>query len=243
MKQRLEWFDVSDWLVGRYLQLTSRPARELPPAVYLVLSLLVLMQVANPGALERIASQGLGQGLLAALTGLLVLSALLTFGDALLRYPRTVLAPSACDALLHSTLAAVGLKLAFGADLFPEPAGALVIGGLGLSSAGAGTYLLCMAALQSWRADGQWQERQLRGLLRRDHVVRGAVIAGLGALLFAASVRNIPGLGFEPSRQDLSTPVLVLTVLALLGYSFHSVWSLHVEDLRVSRGEVSTTAG
>jgi hypothetical protein len=241
MKQRFDWLEVSDRLLGRYLELTSRPARELPPAVYLLLGLLALLQAANPGSIERIASQGLGRGLLAGLAGLLVLSALFTVGDALLRHPRGVLAPSACDALLHTTLAAVGLKLAFGADLIPEPAGALVIGGLGLSSAGAGAYLLCMAALRSWRAKGLWSQHQLRGLLRRDYLVRGGVIAGLGALLFAASVSNIPELGFEPSRHDLSTPLLVLTVLALLAYCLHSVWSIHVEALRSSRGEVSTT--
>jgi hypothetical protein len=227
MKPRLGLLDAFDWLAGQYLERTERATRELPPILYLSLGLLALLQVLNPGAIERIASQTAGRWLLAALTGLLILATVFAVADLALNRTRTVLGPGALDALLHFSLAAVGLKLSFGPDLVPEPAGTLVIGALGLACAGAGAFSL-LTALLRLRAEPDGSSLR-SGLVLRDHLVRGGVPLVLGALLFASSVQGLAVHGLDPTRQLWAVPLLAVATLALFAYGLHSIWSMRQE--------------
>ena len=227
LPKRFSTLDGLDWLVEQYLERTERASRELPPILYLSLALLAALQALNPGALERIASQTVGRWLLAAVSGLLLLATLFALADLVFHRRRTLLGPGALDALLHFSLAAVGLELSFGSDLLPASASAFVIGGLGLACAGAGAFLLSVA-VRSWSADDGSNMRT--GLVRRDQVVRGAVLFVLGALFFASSVQNMPGLGLDPSRQIWALPLLGLATIALFAYGLHAIWSMRQES-------------
>lgn len=227
MRPRLGLLDAFDWLAARYLERTERAARELPPILYLSLALLALLQAVNPGAIERIAAQSVGRWLLAGVTALLFVAAVLAVTDLALHRARTLLGPGGLDALLHFSLATVGLELSFGRQLLPAALGSVVIGGLGLSCAGAGSYVAA-AALLHWRSDHDVSSLR-SGLVLRDHLVRGGVPMVLGSLLFASSVQNLPGLGLDPSRQVWAIPLLVAATLALFVYGLHGIWSMRQE--------------
>jgi hypothetical protein len=73
---------------------------------------------------------------------------------------------------------------------------------------------------------GDWHRQRFSQLVRRDRLVRGALIAILGALLFVASIKHVPEHGFFPTVQNFGIPLLALTALALLGYGVLGAWSL-----------------
>jgi len=216
------WLGV---LANRWSDAISQAARGVPVPTYLVLGGLALLQLVNPGAVQRVASQEDGRALLLVPTGSLLLSAALAAGNAIWG-PRARMAPGLRDALMHCAFVVAGLKLSFGAHVVSEPAGAAIIGTLGLATAGAGVHLWVAAALRSTPPDGNWQAHRHRLLMRSDDLARGILIAILGALLFTAGVQDVPGAGLDPGGHALIFPLLALGATALLGYGFLGIWSM-----------------
>ncbi len=222
-------FDPLDWIATPSAERTARALRALSGTVYLLLSLLAAMQMLSPGALQRVAAQPAGELLLVGLASLLLLLAAVTIGSVALRSPAPAPHPGAGDALLHFALAVGGLDLALGHSLLSGSASSLVFGGLGLLLFGSGMVLLLSGALPGTDADTV-RGRHLRALERRDQIVRGLVLAVLGAFLFAATADGVSGSAVGLARTPWGLPLLAATGAALFAYGLHALWLLREEN-------------
>jgi hypothetical protein len=203
-----------------------RTARGFSATLYLVVALLAALQLVNPGAVQRIASQAAGSALLAALAVLLLVVALFELADVGLRRPRNALEPGFGDVLLHSACAWAGLELSVLQKLLPSSTRLAACGALGFCLIIAGVYRLLRSARPGETDDNEFRARKLCALSRRDHLTRGASFAILGAFLVAVAV----GAGFDVTRGPWTVALLALTVLALAGYGLHTIWTLQEED-------------
>ncbi len=215
-------FDPLDWIAAFSTERAARTLRALSGTVYLLLSLLAAMQILSPGAVQRIAAQAPGEVLLLALAGLLLLLGAMAASSVAMGAPHEAPHPGASDALLHFALAVAGFDLALG--LLPATLGSIVMGGLGLSLLGCGVGLLLSGALPGGDPNQNTQDtRRQRAVQRRDHVVRGLVLAVLGAFLFEAVAGSAPGkaIGFASTPWEM--PLLAATGMALLAYGLNTL--------------------
>lgn len=222
-------FGPLDWAAALSAERTARTLRAASATVYLLLSLLAAMQLLNPGALQRVAAQSAGAVLLVALAGLLLLLAAGAVGSAALQPPGAVLHPGAGDGLLHFAVAMAGLDLAVGHSLLSDTTASIVIGGLGLVLLGCGMALLLSGALPGRSDKETAQDRRLDALERRDQIVRGLVLAVLGAFVFDAAICRVPGGFVGLARTPLGLALLAATCAALLVYGLHALWLLREE--------------
>lgn len=207
----------------------SRRARSLAVALYSILALLSLMQLASAGAVGRIAQQPLGTALLGILFAGSASYALLVVGDAVLGPLPSARAPGLGDALLHACVGGVGLGALFGRELVSEGVAALVVGGAGLALCGAGLVLGAFGWL-SPRWGGEVEAHRGRAARLRSRTVRGAVFTTLGALGFSAAVRNPAEASFDLQAGPVGMAMIALGTVALAGYALHLIWSLGGED-------------
>lgn len=207
----------------------SRRARSLAVALYSILALLALMQLASAGAVGRIAQQPLGTALLAALFACSAGYALLVVGDAVLGPRPSARAPGLGDALLHACVGGVGLGALFGREVLSDRLGALVVGGAGLALLGAGLALGAFGWLSpAW--DDDFEARRGRASRLRSRTVRGAVFATLGALGFFAALRTPTEVGVDLQAGPVGLAMIALGTVALASYAAQLVWSLGGED-------------
>lgn len=222
-------FHPLDWIATLSAERTTRSLRMLSATLYLLLSLLALMQISSAGALQRVAAQSTGETLLVALAGLLLLLGAIAIGSAATQSSQPIPHPGASDALLHFALAIAGLDLALPHSLLSGAIGSLVIGGLGLVLLGCGMVLLLSGALPN-PGDATLRGRRLRAVKRRDQLVRGLVLAVLGGFLFEAAADGIPGTAVGLSRTPWGKPLLAATCVALLAYGLHALWLMREEN-------------
>lgn len=220
-------FDPLDWIATLSAQRTDHAVRALSATVYLLLSLLALMQMSSPGALQRIASQPAGEVLLLALAGLLLLLAVIAVGSVAQRRAGAAPRPGASDALLHFALALASVDLAVGHSLIPGSVGPLVVAALGLLLVASGMVLLLSGALPMGNDDETPGADRLRSMRRRDGIVRGVVLAVLGAFLFETT---LPHGVVAIARTEWGLPLLAATGAALLAYGLHALWLLRAES-------------
>jgi hypothetical protein len=220
-------FDPFDWLATLSAERTAHTVRALSATVYLLLSLLALMQMASPGALQRIAAQPAGEALLLSLAGLLLLLAAIAIGSVALRRAGAAPRPGASDALLHFALAMAGFELAVGHSLIPGTLGTLVVGALGLMLVASGMVLLLSGTLPADSDDETPHADRLRSLRRRDGIVRGLVLAVLGAFLFETTLSHG---AVALARTSWGLPLIAVTGAALLAYALHALWLLREEN-------------
>jgi hypothetical protein len=207
-----------------------RTFRGFAATVYLLFAVLTVMQIASPGALQRIASQHAGRTLLGALAATLLLTPIASLADLLTGRERGPLEPGLSDALLHLSVAVAGLELWLGAKLLTPFEHSLTLAGLGLLLVVVGVVLGVAATRRSGRRGKDAHERNLWALRRRDALVRGAVCLMLGVFLCDSSLNGVPDLGAGLFAKPWTLPLLVATAAALLGYGLHVLWLRRVED-------------
>jgi hypothetical protein len=217
-----------DWLTATFVERTSRTSRSLAATLYLMLGFFAVMQIANPGAMQRIVSQDAGRSLVACLAGLMLLTALFTLGDIALRRPRTALEPGVADALLHLTAAGAGAELCMLHQPLPGLVSALLFGVPGLVLVGAGLHRLSGAAFSGARV-GDGLNQRLRAQSRRDGVVRGSAFGVFGVFAFVGAVPLLD-VGLDGAQGPLALVLFGVTAVALFGYGLHAFWSLREEE-------------
>ncbi|GMV19175.1 MAG: hypothetical protein AMXMBFR56_73990 [Polyangiaceae bacterium] len=207
----------------------SRRVRSLAAALYLILALLLLMQLGNPGSLQRIAIQPLGSTLLALPCLFLSSYAVLVVGDSLLGRYRSECAPGLGDALLHASVGAIGLGALFGAGLWSQRTAAFSVGGAGLTLLGAGLFHGARALRATEQSD-EFATRRGRASRVRGRVVRSAVFATLGSLAFVVAVGDLTESSFDAQAGLVGLLVVGLGTLAFASYAAHLLWSLGADD-------------
>ena len=209
-----------------------RGARILSSTLYLLLALVALMELGNPGMVRRISAQGAGRVLLLVVAALLLLMTALAFGNVISRQDSTLQAGFG-DALLHLAIAIGGLDLAVGSRILSVPEGAILVAGLGvlLFSVGLVVALWSFRPLElDTNAISDWRARELRAIHRRDYRVRGSVFAVLGGFLAAASAHAGLTADHTVAHAPWRLPLLVASAAALGAYGLHALWILRQEE-------------
>ncbi|MBK7580182.1 MAG: hypothetical protein IPI67_08270 [Myxococcales bacterium] len=223
-------FALFDRLAVTLFDGRARRIRGLVATVYVMLALLALMQLVSPGALERIASQPVGVGLLAVLCALLVVNGLFVIGGVALWRSESALDLGVGDALLNFSLAVAGLNLLFGKLLVSDSVGALWVGGAGLATAGAGLYRVALALWNRPPVVPDTVPYRPARARRSSQLVRGAVFITLGALQFVAAAGNLTEQSLLAQSGLVALGLLAGATLALGGYAAHMLWSMNAED-------------
>ncbi len=214
------------WLAGRALERATRESRNFVALLYLLLALLVGMQLASPGALERVASIEAGRWLLIGVAGLLLVCSALAFLH--LVGPRAdTLGGGTGDVLLHFSFALVALRLSVGNRPFTSSYGALLAGALGLLLAATGAWLISLSfvALRP-RPTAALQERF--DIMRRDRRIRGVVFAAVGAIFFDSALQSAPGAA-RLAGSSWGMILLGTVATALIAYAVQTLWLTHEE--------------
>ena len=202
--------DVLDSLLRVFHE--PRRASSVVAVIYLMFTVLWLMQLASPGSLRRVAGQPLGAALLGAMCGLIALCAVFIAGAVLIWKQQSSRAPGIGDALLHASVAALGLGLLFGKGLLSEQALALSAGGAGLLLIGAG-LLQGVVALRRAEQGGL-----------RSCAVRGAIFSTVGALGFVTASRDFGASLVDVQAGPIGIAVVSLGALTFASYAAHSLW-------------------
>ncbi len=223
--------DIAQRILSLPPERAQRGARILSATLYLLLALIAVMEIANPGAVQRISSQGAGRILLAVVAGLLLLVAAIAASGVFARRSSTLLQSGLGDAILHLALAIGGLDLAFGNRLISAPAGGVLVAILGLLLLVAGVLVAALA----WRpirmdGDSDWRARELRAIRRRDHWVRGAIFTMLGGFLLEAGMHASFTTDRVLAHAPWRLPLLAAAAVALSAYGLHSLWLMRQEE-------------
>lgn len=223
MLQRL--LSPAEWLWASVRARPGHLARAGAGGLYLIVTLLALMELLNPGSVGRIAEQSVGAALLmllavglAAVAAFEVIAAALGANDA-----PTEVSGHALNAFLHGALAVVGVEIAHGGGDAPARATGVALCVLALLLVGGGAYeLLSLRHVEG--ANNSHHGRRRLALCRRDLVVRGLAFAVLGgALLTFALPVALAAATAQLDRALSGTAWLAASVLALGAYGVNAL--------------------
>jgi hypothetical protein len=192
--------------------------------LYVIVTLLALMELMSPGAVGRIAEQPAGAVLLivlatgfAAVAACEVAAAALGANDA-----PTEDSGHALNAFLHGALAVGSADIALGGGDAPARATGVALCVLALLLVGGGAYELLSLRNIEASTDTHHGRRRL-ALWRRDLLVRGLAFAVLGGALLTFALPVALGSAAPVGRAISDTVWLAASVLALGAYGVNAL--------------------